>query len=112
MRKVALVPAEDSDVRRVILHTSEEGAFLYLSREVEDRGAFADEWYRTVEEAEAVCQERHGIGLDMWETVPDPQPGCLADWIAPVRVVGSATGRPQWGRLERREGSGWVPVEH
>lgn len=36
--------------------------------------------------ASEVCVERFGITDGMWQEVPDPEPGCQHDWIAPVRI--------------------------
>ena len=68
MRRVALVPRSNpQDVKRVILH---EADYLYLSCSIHDAGSFADEWYASVEDAEAVC-ESFGIDKGMWQEVPD-----------------------------------------
>jgi len=111
MRRVAMAPAHSGEVKRVMLFDSgRDGVYLFLYRAVKDQAAFADELYESVEEAEGSCLERFGVAADQWQDIPDPQPGCQHDWIAPVRVVGRDTGTPQWGKLERLEDGKWVRV--
>lgn len=108
MRLVALVPRLEEDVKRVVLFEADDGVHLFLSRSVEDRGSFADEWYERVEDARAACRMRFGIAEEAWRTVPDPMPGCQHDWIAPVRVKGRDQGRPEWGVFERLVDGHWI----
>jgi hypothetical protein len=111
MRRVVALSYSVEQVQRLILYDSTDGVYLFLSDSNEDRGSFADEWYATVEDAEQVCLERFGVDASMWQPVPDPLPGCQADWIAPVRVRGRDIGKPEWGKLERLEGGVWVPLD-
>lgn len=108
MRRVALNPRPRSEIRRVILYQSDDGVYLFLSKTEDDAGSFADEWYASVDDAEAESEERFGITEDMWVEVPDPRPGCQADWIAPVRVRGRESGKPEWGVLERLVNDEWM----
>ena len=101
MRRVALVPAPTTDVKRVILHACDAGVYVFPSASTEDAGGLGDEWYETVDAALQACREAYGIEDKMWQDVPDPEPGCQHDWIAPVRV--------RDGVMERRENSEWVP---
>ncbi len=55
----------------------------------------------TVDAALQACREAYGIEDEMWQDVPDPEPGCQHDWITPVRV--------REGVMERRENGEWVP---
>ncbi len=106
-----MVPAHSGEVKRVMLFDSgREGVYLFLYRAVEDQAAFADELYSSIEEAETSCFERYGVAANQWQDIPDPQPGCQHDWIAPVRAVGRDTGTPRWGTFERLEGGKWVLV--
>jgi biofilm protein TabA len=72
-------------VKRIILYAGDNGASLFLSKSTDDAGCFADEWYESVDEASLACHERFGVEDAMWQDVPDPEPGCQEDWIAPVR---------------------------
>jgi hypothetical protein len=110
MRRAALVLRSKEGVKRVILYEADDGVYLFLSRSIHDAGSFADEWYVSVEDAEAVCRERFGIDKRMWQEVPDPEPGCQHDWIAPVRIKGREQGQPQWGVLERLVVGRWVQI--
>ena len=110
MRRVALVPRRDLDVKRVILFAAGNGALLFLSRSTDDAGCFADEWFESVDAANLACAARFGIEASMWLDVPDPEPGCQEDWIAPVRVRGRELDQPEWGVLERYENGSWVTI--
>lgn len=112
MRRVAVLPSPVGDTHRVMLFESREGVFLFLCGSVEDRGAFADEWYETLAHAEAECAARFGVPRGAWTQVPDAPPGCQQDYVTPVRVRELRDGRPDWGHLERLEDGRWVPVEH
>lgn len=115
MRKVALVRSPEGEVRRLVLasgaHAGAKGAWLFLCRQTEDVGAFADEWHPSLEEAEIACEAVYGVQREDWLQVPDALPGCRRDWLAPVRVKGSETDTPEWGELERLEDGRWVPLE-
>lgn len=43
-----------------------------------------------------------------WSAIPDQIPGCLDEWIAPVRVARSQDGSVLHGTLERLEGETWM----
>jgi hypothetical protein len=93
------------------MYARDGDCYLFLSRSEEDAGAFADEWYSSIDDAERVALDRFGVTRAMWIEVPDPLPGCQADWIQPVRVVGRDEGRPEWGRLERLVDGEWRPFD-
>ena len=111
MRRVSSVARSLDGIRRVVLYASDGDCYLFLSRSEDDAGAFADEWYPSVADAEHAAFDRFGVTRDMWTDVPDPMPGCQADWIQPVRVVGRQEGRPLWGRLERLVDGEWRPID-
>jgi len=110
MRRVALTTIERDGIRRVILHATDHGTYLYLSRSVDDAGAFADQWYESVADAEAAACDRFGIATDAWTSVADPEPGCQHDWIAPVRVKGRPEARSRLAQLERLVDGKWVDI--
>ncbi len=90
MRRVAYVDPPREDVRRVVLYKHvDDAVYLFLSRTVDDAGAFADEWFESVEDAERCARDRFGIASDMWQAVPDPEPGCMHDCLVPTRINGS-----------------------
>jgi hypothetical protein len=111
MRRVAIVPNPAGEIRRVILHETEKGTYLYLSTTVDDRGASFDEWYVTSAEAFAAAKSAYGVTQEMWTTIRDPLPGCQDDWVSPVRVPGRESGKPLWGSLERLVDGEWVPFK-
>jgi biofilm protein TabA len=111
MRRVAVLARPVDQTHRLILYRSPDGVYLFLSASAEDAGAFADEWYASVQDAEQSALERFGVTASDWQPVPDPLPDCQADWLAPVRVRGRNLGKPEWGKLERLEGDVWCPLE-
>lgn len=46
-----------------------------------------------------------------WSTIPDQLPGCLDDWIAPVRVSRGKNGEMLQDRFQRLEGDRWIEVK-
>ncbi|WP_139165462.1 hypothetical protein [Microvirga guangxiensis] len=110
MRLLAFARNPEDEVKRVILCETSDGVYLFLSRSMEDKGSFADEWYECTKDAQAACRSRFGIELEAWQEVPDPMPGCQHDWIKPVRVKGRDRGQPEWGVFEQLVDGHWVPV--
>lgn len=111
MRRVAIVPKPVGEIRRVILHETENGTYLYLSKTVHDGGSSFDSWYLSTADAYAAAASSYGIAAEAWTTVPDPLPGCQDDWISPVRIPVRETGKPQWGTLERLVDGEWIPIK-
>src|SRR5690242_8384151 len=110
MRRVAYVTPPREDVRRLILYKhSDDAVYVFSSRSVDDSGPGADEWFMSVEDAEAYATERFGITSEMWQALPDPEPFCQHDCLVPTRVKGRDKGQPQWGELERLIEGVWVP---
>jgi hypothetical protein len=54
MRKIATVRKGHPEIKRVILHQSDEGVFLFPCSSLEDGSAIGDEWYQTVDGADEV----------------------------------------------------------
>jgi hypothetical protein len=106
MRKMATVKNLHSETKRVIMHSSEDGVYLFSFLTLEDGPATGDHWYQTVVEADEACFDLYGIGANDWIEIGDPLKGCQQDWIAPVRVKGRNIGKPQWGTFERLEQDG------
>lgn len=110
MRRLAAVPS-DPEVARLILHSNDDGVYVFPCATVRDGSGLGDYWFQSVEDAEAACWELYGVGAESWTEIDDPLPGCQQDWVDPVRIVGRADGSPQWGRLERFEDGTWVEIE-
>lgn len=106
MRKVAEVRTE-GDIRRVILHETAAGVYLFPCAGREDGSSTGDFWFPNVEQAETACRAEYGIEAGDWVEIPDPLPGCLQDWIAPVRFKQYDSGHPQWEVIERLEDGQW-----
>lgn len=111
MRWIAQTTSHAGGVRRVVLYEAGSGAHLFLSRTIDDRGSFADEWYATTEEARESARARYGIIEEHWCLVPDPEPGCQHDWIRPVRIARDSQGRALRGRLEIRIDGAWMSLQ-
>ena len=101
MRKIATVKNDHPKVKRVILHQSEDGVYVFPCTSLEDGSAIGDNWFQTLSEADEACYQLYGISSTDWEEIGDPPEGCQQDWIAPVRVKGRSIGQPQWGTFER-----------
>ena len=106
MRRVTVLEAETGGVRRCVLYASSEGVYVFTRSAPDDGPCDADHWFEDVGAAEAFCQEHFGVVSTSWTAVPDPQPGCQNDWVAPVRVKGRDEGHPQWGIFERLHDDG------
>lgn len=46
--------------------------------------------------------------LASWSTIPDQAPGCLDEWVGPVRAVRNAKGVVTLGVWEKLVGGEWV----
>ncbi|NBV23732.1 MAG: hypothetical protein EBS05_17650 [Proteobacteria bacterium] len=84
--------------------------YVFPCASLEDGTGVGDHWFESMVQAEAFCELRYGITAADWSEVPDPDPGCLHDWLAPVRTKLGADGAPQWGKLERRENGRWIEI--
>jgi hypothetical protein len=106
MRKAATVKNPLSKTKRVIVHESRDGVYLFSFLSPVDGPAASDQWFQTVDEADETCSRLYAIGANDWVNIEDPSEGCQQDWIASVRVKGRNTGKPQWGIFERLEKDG------
>ena len=128
MRKVAIAANPDAPFRRAMIYDPADGAvgvsvFLYRSlddgrsgrggccgtpgvsvflyRSLDDGPCDCDYWYEDLAGAERHAAEALEVGDADWRLVPDPHPGCLDDWLAPVRVIRDSAGHPVYGQFER-----------
>ena len=100
MRKVATATTSDAAFRRAMVYAPADGGgvYVFLFRSLDDGPCDADSWYEDVAGAERYAAEALGGGV-VWEPVPNPLPGCQADWLAPVRVARDAAGHSQFERV-------------
>lgn len=109
MRKIAKVSGHD-EVKRVMLYECEDGVYLFeYDREI-DSSATADYLQDTVEIVYEIAEEDYGVKPSDWQDIPDPMEFCQHDRIEPTRVIGTNTGNPQWGKLEKLISGNWVPL--
>jgi hypothetical protein len=104
MRKVAIATKPDTAFRRAIIYDpadGDDGVSVFLYRSLDDGPCDCDYWYEDMAGAERHAAEAIGVGEAEWRSVPDPHPGCLEDWLAPVRLVRDAAGHPVYGHFER-----------
>jgi biofilm protein TabA len=102
MRQVAVVPDPTGEVRRLMVYDAgNDGVYLFLFRSLDDGPGFADYWFESVADAVGCASLEYGVDASDWQPVPDPEPGCQHDWVAPVRVSRDAAGQPLLGRFER-----------
>jgi hypothetical protein len=73
----------------------------------EEDGPHSCNWpFKDLDEGKEAAQYNFEIATSEWYEIPDQMPGCLDDWIAPVRIVReSEEAEPRW---ERFDGSGWI----
>lgn len=107
MRKIAKVQNGHSDVKQVMIYECEDGVYLFPFASLEDGSGRGDEWYESVEQAEAICKREYGIASTDWKYIDDPMENCQHDWIAPVRIKGRDIGKPEWGKFERLVNGDW-----
>jgi hypothetical protein len=119
MRLVASMPAEmrrRTDFARAMLVTNPAQKWVYPGQGVlfayftEEDGPSCCQWpfepFSDVEGARKAVWRDFQIPVSEWREIPDQLPGCLDDWIAPVRLVReSGDAEPRW---ERYDGDGWV----
>lgn len=88
MRKVAIVTRLDTPYRRAMIYAPADGGGVYLFHylTLEDGPCAADCWYADVAQAEEQAAQQLGIAATDWQMIPDPQPGCQHDRLAPVRL--------------------------
>jgi biofilm protein TabA len=108
MRKGAVLEKPVGEIRRVMIYAAGDGAYLFLFETIDDANASADYWFESESDATAAAEEDYGVAPQSWVSLPDPQPHCQHDWIAPVRVKGRETGQPRFGEMERFDGTRWV----
>jgi hypothetical protein len=108
MRKIADVKNNHPEVKRVVIYKNEDGVYLFPCASTKDGSGIGDEWYQSVEEADAVCLVEYGINSNDWEIIDDPPEYCQHDWIAPVRIKGRNLGKPEWGKFEKLENGVWI----
>jgi hypothetical protein len=111
--RLKAIPPLDSSYRRLILYaTATQGVYLFLSVSGVDGTDGYDEWYLTVEEAQAAA-ERYGVDEADWTPIPGPLPGTQHDTEAPLVVVRDAQGRiirpPQLITYAEAQRRGLVP---
>jgi hypothetical protein len=96
VRKMAIASTPDAEFRRAMIYDPEDGSgvFVFLFRSLDDGPCQADDWYEDVAGAERHAADELGVKAADRQPVPDPQPGCRHDWLAPVRVARDADGRP------------------
>ena len=101
MRQVAVISNPVDEVCRVMVYDAgDAGVYLFLYRSFADGPGFADYWFESVSDAVESARSEYGVGPGDWLPVPDPQPGCQHDWVAPVRVKCGPNGQPLWGQFE------------
>lgn len=86
MRWISTIPEPTTDTVRLMIYSSEEGAYLFGYTSQKDGPCKWDEWYETEVDALDRAREKYGVNEELWEIIDDPQPGCRHDWIEPILV--------------------------
>lgn len=66
MRLVADVHLRSEDIKRVEIHQSSSGVFLYLYGRLEKAPRIGEEWYESRASAQDACRRRFGIEDEDW----------------------------------------------
>jgi biofilm protein TabA len=112
MRKHVYLPRPTTTgVCRVMVHACDEGVYVFEFDTMTDGPCSADYLLDDVASAEICCEGQYGILPGGWCEIPDPEPGCQQDWIAPTRIKGRDTGCPQSGQFEQFRDGHWVDVQ-
>ncbi len=111
MRLVADVLLNAEGVKRLMIHETEGGVYLFGFDRMSDGGGIWDEWYETVADAKEAAQASYQVVAESWRQIADIHEHCQQDWIQPVRVKGRNSGRPDWGKLERLVNNEWVEFD-
>jgi biofilm protein TabA len=111
MRLIADVLPNAEGVKRLMIHETEGGVYLFGFNRVADGGCKWDEWYETVADAKEAAEAAYQLVAEAWAQIADPCEHCQQDWIQPVRVKGRGNDRPEWGRLERLIDNQWVEFD-
>lgn len=108
MRKIALVKNNHTEIKRVIVHETENGVYVFPCTSEKDGSSVGDYWYPTLEEADKSCLSEYAIDASDWEFIDEPLEFCQQDWIEPVRIKGRNIGKPEWGKFEKLENGVWI----
>jgi hypothetical protein len=100
MRKIATIRQPIDDIRRVMLSAADEGAYLFLYRNVEDGPCEFDEWYESIDAAEEAATKRFALLREDWIAISDPPAGAQHDWIRPTRLKRDKNGKAILGKYE------------
>jgi biofilm protein TabA len=103
MRLIAETKDNDPEIKRLMIHDTGEGVFLFGYDTKVDSSCLWDQWFEELKYAIEYCEEAYEVKSSDWQEIPDPLDGCQQDWIASVRVKGRDTGDPEWGKLEKLE---------
>ncbi|WP_022825664.1 hypothetical protein [Hymenobacter norwichensis] len=109
MRKTAFITQPVSELKRLMMHETDGGVYLFGYNKIEDASCLWDEWYDSVAEAESAGEE-YGVAPTDWQVVPDPLEGCQQDWITPVRVKGHTDSQLQKSSFEKLVDGQWLPL--
>ena len=110
MRYIANV-LDHPPIKRIMIHDTQNGAYLFTFEIEDDGGCSADEWYETLDIALEAAENRYDVPPGTWKEIPDPPEHCQQDWIAPARIPGRETGNPQLGgTLEVFRDGSWIQI--
>ena len=109
MRLIANIKQSDSDVKRLMIHDSEDGVYLFGYDKEDDSNALWDYWFEKVVYAIEASHE-YGIEQIDWMEISDPLEYCQHDWIEPVRIKGRNIGKPEWGKFEKLVNGEWTEI--
>lgn len=62
----------------------------------------------TIADVVQYLEEACGVERTEWSQIPDQLPGCLEEWISPVRLYRDQNGEHVSGEFERLENGTWT----
>ena len=107
MRKVAFIEIDD-ECRKVMIHETSDGVFLFGYDCLQDASAKSDNWFSTVSDAEQYCQDAYNLSSSDWINIADPMKDCQQDFIIPTRVKANVIGKPIYGTFESLKNGEWI----
>lgn len=111
MRLITDVLPNAKGVKRLMIHETGSGAYLFGFNRASDGGCTWDEWYETVADAKEAGQTAYKLVAEAWAQIADPCEHCQQDWIQSVRVKGRDVGCPERGKMERLVDNQWVEFD-
>ena len=108
MRKYAILKEPKDNIKRIMLHETDEGLYLYEYNTVKDEPCCSDLYFDSREAAETFIKAEFEVMESDWILIGDALEFCQNDLILPIRIKGRDIGKPVWGHYERLQDGVWI----